>query len=53
MFADELAEHQDAMVDRWIDSVIDAYPEETATFLKEQPNSFANPVGPVFARAWP
>lgn len=45
MFADELAARRDAVVDRWIESVIDAYPEQTATFLKEQPNRFANPVG--------
>ncbi|MDX2437730.1 MAG: RsbRD N-terminal domain-containing protein [Acidobacteriota bacterium] len=45
MFADELAARRGAVVDRWIESVINAYPEETATFLKEQPNRFANPVG--------
>jgi len=45
MFADELAARRDAVVDRWIESVIDAYPEQAATFLKEQPNRFANPVG--------
>lgn len=45
MFADELAARRDAVVDRWIESVINAYPEETATFLKKQPNRFANPVG--------
>ena len=45
MFADELAAQRDAVLDRWIESVIDSYPEQTATFLKEQPNRFANPVG--------
>jgi hypothetical protein len=45
MFAEELAVRREVVIDRWIESVIDAYPEETATFLKEQPNRFANPVG--------
>jgi hypothetical protein len=45
MFADELAARRDEVLDRWIESVIDAYPDQTATFLKEQPNRFANPVG--------
>ncbi len=45
MFADELAEKRDAVFDRWVESVINAYPDQTATFLKEQPNRFANPVG--------
>ena len=40
MFAEELAVRREVVVDRWIESVIDAYPEETATFLKEQPNRF-------------
>jgi hypothetical protein len=45
MFADELEMRRDAVLDRWIESVINAYPDQTATFLKEQPNRFANPVG--------
>ena len=45
MFADELAIRRDAVVDHWVTSVIDAYPDQTASFLKEQPDRFANPVG--------
>jgi len=45
MFADEFAARRDAVVDHWIESVIDAYPEQTAKFLKKEPNRFANPVG--------
>ena len=45
MFADDLGMRRDAIVDRWIESVIDAYPEQTAKFLKTEPNRFANPVG--------
>lgn len=45
MFADDVVKHRDAVFDRWIKSVIEAYPDETAKFLKEQPNRFANPVG--------
>lgn len=45
MFADELVARRNAVIERWIESVIDAYPDQTATFLKEQPDRFANPVG--------
>lgn len=45
MCTDGLAMNRDAVLDRWIESVIDAYPDQTARFLKEQPNRFANPVG--------
>ncbi len=45
MIAEELEKRRQAVLDRWIESVINAYPDQTATFLKEQPNRFANPVG--------
>lgn len=45
MFAEELGKRRQAVLDRWIESVINAYPDQTAIFLKEQPNRFANPVG--------
>jgi hypothetical protein len=45
MFAEELGKRRQAVLDLWIDRVINAYPDQTATFLKEQPNRFANPVG--------
>ena len=33
------------MVTRWFDLIVDAYPAETASFLREQSDPFANPVG--------
>lgn len=33
------------MVARWFDLIVDAYPAETAGFLREQADPFANPVG--------
>jgi len=41
----DIAEHQDEILKRWIDSVIDGYPEETAEFLRSKTDRFANPVG--------
>ena len=38
---DERAE----IVARWLDHVVDGYPAETAKFLREQGDPFANPVG--------
>lgn len=33
------------MVSRWFDLIVDGYPAETARFLREQADPFANPVG--------
>jgi len=33
------------MVERWFDLIVDGYPAETARFLREQSDPFANPVG--------
>ena len=41
----DIAEHQDEILKRWIDSVVDGYPEETAKFLRSKTDPFANPVG--------
>jgi len=40
-----IAEHQDEILKRWIDGVVDGYPEETAKFLRSKTDPFANPVG--------
>jgi len=42
---DHIAKHQDKILKRWIDSVVDGYPEETAEFLRSKTDPFANPVG--------
>lgn len=38
-------ENRDEVLERWIDVVVEGYPEETAKFLRSQPDQFANPVG--------
>ena len=45
MIDHEIAEYQDEILKRWIDSVVDGYPEETAKFLRSKTDPFANPVG--------
>jgi len=45
MLARELARHRESILERWIGSVIDAYPGETAKFLKKEGDPFSNPVG--------
>ena len=41
----EIAEFRDDILERWIEGIIEGYPEETAQFLRSQPDRFANPVG--------
>jgi hypothetical protein len=40
-----LSQHKSALVKRWFDEVVRSYPVDTATFLKQQKDPFANPVG--------
>jgi hypothetical protein len=41
----DIAQHRDEILKRWIDLVVDGYPEETAKFLRSKSDQFANPVG--------
>jgi hypothetical protein len=36
---------RDEILGRWIDTIFDGYPEETAKFLRSKSDRFANPVG--------
>jgi hypothetical protein len=45
MLDSELAKNRQAILDRWVEYVISGYPEETAKFLRQQADPFANPVG--------
>ncbi len=45
MLENEIAEHRDEILERWIERVIEGYPEETARFLRSKSDRFANPVG--------
>lgn len=40
-----LSEKRPIILKRWIDHILDTYPAETATFLREKEGRFANPVG--------
>ena len=41
----EMTELRDEILERWIEGVIEGYPEETAMFLRSKKDRFANPVG--------
>jgi hypothetical protein len=40
-----LERNKDAIVKKWLASVIDTYPADTSKFIKNQKDPFANPVG--------
>jgi hypothetical protein len=40
-----LSEKRPVILKRWIDHILDTYPADTANFLREKKNRFANPVG--------
>ncbi len=42
-----LSDRKSAILKRWFDLTIETYPEETARFLKNKKNRFANPVGHI------
>ncbi|PKL50085.1 MAG: hypothetical protein CVV37_07340 [Nitrospira bacterium HGW-Nitrospira-1] len=39
-----LSEKRSVILERWVDHILDTYPAETANFLREKKNRFANPV---------
>ena len=41
----EMTEFRDDILERWIEGIVEGYPEETAKFLRSQSDRFANPVG--------
>ena len=45
MLGEYLSRHRDAVVAEWYERVVSRYPPETARFLRQQPDPFANPVG--------
>ncbi len=40
-----LAKHKKAVLKKWLDSIVESYPQETARFLRNKKDQFANPVG--------
>jgi len=53
MLADHLTSRSRAIVDRWLDLVLESYPEDARAFFKKQTNPFANPVGGSLLRELP
>ncbi len=45
-----LAEKREAILKRWLDVVLDAYPADTRNFLRSPKNQFTNPVGHTIAQ---
>ena len=44
-----LQQKKDIIVSGWIQSIIDTYPVETSSFLRQQKNRFSNPVGHIIS----
>ena len=44
-----LSEKREAVLKRWLDSVLSTYPQQTAEFLKNRKDQLANPVGRIIA----
>ena len=40
-----LSQHKNTLIKQWFDDVVRSYPVDTARFLKQQKDPFANPVG--------
>ncbi len=51
---DLLEQKKATIVEEWIDRIHHTYPEETANFLDEEKNQFANPIGASIKQSvWP
>ena len=48
--ADLLKQKKSAILERWLNLILDTYTEEASVFLKKQKNRFANPVGYTLTR---
>lgn len=44
-----LSDNRSALVKKWIDAVIDAYPPDAQRFFRKEKNRFANPIGQTIA----
>lgn len=47
---DRLSERKEFILEKWFERIINAYPADTARFLKDQKDRFANPVGATITR---
>jgi len=48
-----LRQHRSTILDRWTDLIINAYPEQTARFMRDKRDRFSNPVGYAISREVP
>ena len=53
MLANLLSKRRDAIVEAWIQLIVDAYPDDTSKVLRGVKDPFANPVGGTYRRAIP
>ena len=44
-----ILQKKNVIIRTWIQSIIDTYPVETSSFLREQKNQFSNPVGHIIS----
>ena len=44
-----LLERKEAIATRWLQRIVESYPDRTAVFLKQKRNEFTNPVGHILA----
>ncbi len=51
MLKNFLLEHRDAVVKRWVQLVLETYPDDASRFYKQEKDRFANPVGSNIAEA--
>ena len=51
MVKELLKQNRKVIINRWMQSIFDTYPEETSDFLRLQKNQFSNPVGHIICEA--
>jgi hypothetical protein len=51
MIKELLLQKKEVIIEKWIQSIFDTYPEETSDFLRLQKNKFSNPVGNIICEA--
>ena len=50
MLKNLLSEKRAAILERWLDIILESYPADTSNFLRQQKNRFANPVGAAISQ---
>ena len=45
-----LSQRRSAILKKWLDQILDTYPDDAKRFLKEQKDPFANPVGSTISK---